>query len=475
MRYALIFAACGIAHASRILPRAPPAPEGKCCFSLGASAPGLGSAVVEEDTIGQNRVYSSYPDGFYCMDPAEPGKLYDSIGHTCIISNISKQFQCTLGLTSPVAFTVSDEGAFLAGGSNDFYACKASGPGDDGSYLIYADSKEDTYGCVPITLATTDDKCAGGEEAPVLSEAPYVNNTGPAASSVYDSAPSYTAGPTGATTLSTVSGPAPASSFKPEAPPAAEYTPPAPPAYGEQPEYTPPAPPAYGGEQPPTVVIVTEYAPGYSAPVETQPPVVPEYSVKPGESVVTITTTYYPEPSMIIDPPPKTDVCMPHLTPNYYQAPSFIIPVSEEAPEVCYGTQFIAQITKANSTVYNFDIPETWEGANCKVIFDFPVKEKVYFQEGYKYTPSKDMDGAFVNFHLLNGTIDMKTTYANLPEDAEHIGNATVVPGNSYTIVEEKCRAGQKLTFKLDSVNGSAIEYFQATGPSPIGLWITKC
>ncbi len=384
--------------------------------------------------------------------------------------------QCTLGLTSPVAFTVSDEGAFLAGGSNDFYACKAPGPGDDGSYLIYADSKEDTYGCVPITLATTDDKCAGGEEAPVLSEAPYVNNTGPATSGVYAPAPSeapaysvslprYTAGPTGATTLSTISGPAPASSYKPSTPP----------AYGgEQPEHTPPAPPGYGGEQPPTVVTVTEYAPGYSAPVETQPPVVPEYSATPGESVVTITTTYHPEPTMIIDPP-KTDVCMPHLTPNYYQAPSLIIPVSEEAPEVCYGTQYIAQITNVNSTVYNFDIPETWEGANCKVVFDFPVKEKVYFQEGYKYTPSKDMDGAFVNVHLLNGTIDMDTNYSNLPEDVAHIGNATVVPGNSYTIVEEKCRAGQRLAFNLDSVNGSAIEYFQATGPSPIGLWITKC
>jgi len=137
-------------------------PPGMCCFTLTADAPGIGSAIVEEDTIGQNLIFSSYPDGFYCVRPGEPGRLYDSIGNTCIISPATQQFQCTLGLTSPVDFTISSEGHFQADGDNNFYACQRSGRTDDDSYLIFAATLADTTDCIAITLETTGDACAGG-------------------------------------------------------------------------------------------------------------------------------------------------------------------------------------------------------------------------------------------------------------------------------------------------------------------------
>ncbi|ELR10742.1 hypothetical protein VC83_06266 [Pseudogymnoascus destructans] len=146
--------------ATALMPRAPSAPPGYCCFTLTAANPSLGSDIVEEDTIGQNRVFSNYPDGAYCINPADEGKLYDSLGHTCIISHTTQRFQCTQGIRSQNKFVVSGNGDFFVDESNDFWACPSQGPGNEGGYEIFAETKEDTTGCVPITMASTGDKCA---------------------------------------------------------------------------------------------------------------------------------------------------------------------------------------------------------------------------------------------------------------------------------------------------------------------------
>ena len=177
MKVIVLAAAVGLASASNILPRAPAAPKDLCCFTLTASAEGLGSAIVEEDTIGQNRIYSTYPDGYYCINPAEPGKLYDQGGRTCIISKITQQFQCTQGLTTEVDFTVNTDGDFQADGSDRFLACLAGGNGNnaDGSYLIYSNTRPVGYAdkCLEINLSTTGNKCA----APAPVEPTYGNTT----------------------------------------------------------------------------------------------------------------------------------------------------------------------------------------------------------------------------------------------------------------------------------------------------------
>ncbi|OBT54810.1 hypothetical protein VE04_04073 [Pseudogymnoascus sp. 24MN13] len=146
--------------ATALMPRAPSAPPGYCCFTLTAANPTLGSDIVEEDTIGQNRVFSNYPDGAYCINPADEGKLYDSLGHTCIISQTTQRFQCTQGIRSQNKFVVGGNGDFFVDESNDFWACPSQGPGNDGGYEIFAETKVDTTGCVPITMASTGDKCA---------------------------------------------------------------------------------------------------------------------------------------------------------------------------------------------------------------------------------------------------------------------------------------------------------------------------
>ncbi|KFY51200.1 hypothetical protein V497_09313 [Pseudogymnoascus sp. VKM F-4516 (FW-969)] len=169
--------------ATALMPRAPSAPPGYCCFTLTAANPTLGSDIVEEDTIGQNRIFSSYPDGAYCINPADQGKLYDSLGHTCIISQTTQRFQCTQGIRSQNKFVVGGNGDFFVDDSNDFWACPAKGPGKEGGYEIFAEAKVDTTGCVPITMASTKDACAP-PAGPIsgTGTAPVPTGTAPASS-----------------------------------------------------------------------------------------------------------------------------------------------------------------------------------------------------------------------------------------------------------------------------------------------------
>ena len=171
--------------ATALMPRAPSAPPGYCCFTLTAANPTLGSDVVEEDTIGQNRVFSSYPDGAYCINPADKGKLYDSLGHTCIISQTTQRFQCTQGIRSQNKFVVGGNGDFFVDESNAFWACPSEGPGEEGGYEIFAETKEDTTGCVPITMASTGDACAppAGPISSGTGTAPVPTGTAPSSTS----------------------------------------------------------------------------------------------------------------------------------------------------------------------------------------------------------------------------------------------------------------------------------------------------
>lgn len=460
MKFTILAAAVCVASASQILPRAPAAPEGLCCFTITAMAAGIGGAVIEEDTIGQNRVYSTYPDGYYCINPAEPGKLYDQGGRTCIISKTSQQFQCTQGLTTEVDFTVSDDGDFQADGSDRFWACRtdpeSNGNTADGSYLIYTTQKENPYGCVPITLSTTGNKCAGHGEGPV-SEAPSsssittVSQTSTAEESKSTSVPVY--GKPDSFVTSTTKAPPASSAAASTSPPFDIFSPPASSASG----YVP-----VDNEMP------------QATPTESKLPL-PTTTVGPTIPAVTPVSDYFPSASSAApSATPSSDpalLCPPlSLIPGFFRAPALIIPVSQEAPDAHYGTQFVAQITPGNSSLFSFDIPTDWEGSSCSIIFTFPTQENTAFPGAYKLTG----DGK-IKLSELKAPFSESVTYATTPEVMRSFDEVTVVPGGEYRINTEKCKAGGNVAIKAESVSGAAIEYFQATGPKAIGVWITRC
>jgi hypothetical protein len=140
---------CVSAHAA-ILPRQAP-----CSFVMNAVSPVVNGSVVE-DTIGENRIGGTYPQGNYYITN---GSLVDGLGHSCVIISVSYQFQCFASTIGASDFSFADDGNLLQGGNENFFACPAPGPGDDGSYNIFGAALANTTGCAPITLRTGGFNC----------------------------------------------------------------------------------------------------------------------------------------------------------------------------------------------------------------------------------------------------------------------------------------------------------------------------
>jgi hypothetical protein len=67
------------------------------------------------------------------------------------------------------------------------------------------------------------------------------------------------------------------------------------------------------------------------------------------------------------------------------------------------------------------------------------------------------------------------TTYATEGSVKTDFGNFTVTPGSSTVVSSFSCPAGQTVSYKISSVSGTSLNYFQDWNPSPIGLFITTC
>jgi len=152
MIYSIPLLALSLGASAAVIPRQE---NTSCTFSI--STVGTPNGTVTEDTIGENRIGSGFQQGIYHLNGTS---LLDVLNHNCIIYADSQQFQCTQGAEGATSFTVAN-GNLLHDGSENWLACPASGPGNDGSYNIFSDAKLNSAGCQIVTLKTvlTDEFC----------------------------------------------------------------------------------------------------------------------------------------------------------------------------------------------------------------------------------------------------------------------------------------------------------------------------
>jgi hypothetical protein len=150
-----------------------------------------------------------------------------------------------------------------------------------------------------------------------------------------------------------------------------------------------------------------------------------------------------------------------------WQFPHLIIPISKSSPQNAPGTSFDGTVTPDVSSIFNFDIPQSYSGEKCTLVFDFPTQSQL---ETSSFTLS---GGGAVDFARLSSPATQSTSFSNAPGVAMDLGTVTMAPGNSYSISSFSCPAGQAIAFKLSSVGGTSLTYFQDFNPCPIGLFIT--
>lgn len=152
-----------------------------------------------------------------------------------------------------------------------------------------------------------------------------------------------------------------------------------------------------------------------------------------------------------------------------YQFPHLIIPVSSASPTKAYGTSFFGEVSSTVSSIFNFDVPSSYEGAQCSLIFLFPMQSQLQ-TSSYTFSGSGAMD-----FQRLVSPATEATTYSNAPGVKSTVATLNPAPGNSYVLNTYPCPAGQRISVKAVASGDLSFKYFQDYNPSPIGLYITKC
>lgn len=381
--------------------------EASQCVQLQAS--GGQSGILGQLSDGQNRVHGGQSTGCYCLSS---GGFTDSNGRGCILTPPTTQFQCDVGASPTTGFAIGSSGSVTYNGSSKFYACPAS----DSEYNVYTTPVSGQDKCVEISLSSAGSCGSGG-----------ANSSAPATSQ-----------------------PAKSSAAPQPSQPASSASTPNP----SQPAQSQPAP--------------KSSQPTQSYPAQSQPaskPSAPASSVPSPEASAPAQSAPAPSSSA---PAQFGNKCPTDLN-GAYQYPHLIIPVDSQQSSKAFGTSYNGKVDSHTCSIFNFDIPTSYSGKTCSVVFLFPEQKDLE-------TSSFTLSGSGkVDFTKLKGPASQQTTYANQPGKESDLASVTVAPGNSYMITSNDCAAGQTVSYKICGNGDFSLDYFQDYNPSPIGLYVRQC
>jgi len=192
-----------------------------------------------------------------------------------------------------------------------------------------------------------------------------------------------------------------------------------------------------------------------------QPAETPSYGAS---TLATITRTS----TLSSAPLPSGHSCPVGLS-GEYQFPHLIIPVDKANPDKAYGTSYNGIFSSTVSSLFNFDIPYSYAGKTCSLVFLFPTKDQL---ETSNYDLSGN-GGIKVSLHETAAT--ESTTYNSIPGPVAEVGATDIQPGNEYLIASGPCAAGGRVGYEVEATGSLDLNYFQDYNPSPLGLYITVC
>ncbi|UPX16890.1 uncharacterized protein EKO05_0007272 [Ascochyta rabiei] len=410
--------------------------EASQCIQLQAS--GGQSGVLGQLGDGQNRVGGGHPTGCYCLSS---GGFTDSNGRGCILTPPTTQFQCDVGASPTTGFAVGSSGSVTYNGSSKFYAC----PATDTEYNVYTSPVAGQDKCVEISLSSAG-SCGSGSaqsSAPAGSQ-PAKSSAAPQPSQPAQSYPAQSA------PAPKPSAPAPKPSQPAQSQPAPKPSQPA----QSYPAQSAPAPKPSAPAPKPSQPAQSQPAPKPSQPAQSYPA---QSAPAPKPSA--------PAPSA---PAQSGNKCPTDLN-GAYQYPHLIIPVDSQQPSKAFGTSYNGKVDSHTCSIFNFDIPTSYSGKTCSVLFLFPEQKDL---ETSSFTVS---GSGKVDFTKLKSPASQQTTYANQPGKESDLASMSVAPGNSYAITSGDCAAGQTVSYEICSSGDFSLDYFQDYNPSPIGLYVRQC
>ncbi|KAJ6028106.1 hypothetical protein N7540_003682 [Penicillium herquei] len=240
-----------------------------------------------------------------------------------------------------------------------------------------------------------------------------------------------------------------------------------------------------GSPAPETPAAQSSPAPSGSPAPESSASPKPSGPVPMSTSVATPAESSVPATTPVVAPSPSSSAsqasssasatksssgaCATTLTDGDYQYPHLIIPISSSSPDTAYGTQYFGNVSTTVSTIFNFDIPSSYEGSTCNLVFLFPKKSQL---ETSDYTFSGN---GKIDFSKLSEVASEETTYSNAPSVSDNLGDITISEGNSYVVSSFSCPAGETVAYEMSEAGTTDLWWFNDWNPSPLGIFITKC
>lgn len=168
--------------------------------------------------------------------------------------------------------------------------------------------------------------------------------------------------------------------------------------------------------------------------------------------------------------PSSTAASCPASLSGDFQFPHLIVPVDKSQPDKAANTGYNGHFSPTISSIFNFDIPPSYQGRTCTLVFLFPTRDSLQ-TSNYTLSGSGGVEVAQLTSPATSGT-----TYNNQPSAINTVGSvADLQAGNSYTIASGSCSAGSRIAYKVSATGSLDLDYFQDFNPAAIGLYITVC
>jgi hypothetical protein len=505
MRYTLQTLALASAASARVLHTR----QSSCCFGINVSGDGVEGGSLGQLDDGQNRFGPNQSGATFCIDD---GKITDKNGRGCILTGPTTQFQCDEGASPTGGFSIASSGQIEHDGDATFYACPVD---DNGNFNIYTEPLENMSKCVKVGLSSADGTCAA-PSAPA-SSAPPATTAVSVSVSVSTPAPSVSVSVSTqqcqpSTIVKTVTEQnnvtVPVTEYKTQYQTQTQYstinqTQTVPTTiYKTHEQITT----VYKTEEITSTAVRTEEQTEIQTQTQTLSPVTEEVTQKTTieqpttilssvteiksvqqppvtQSVTEQVTTSIVKPTTVSQAPVTetkvSSVQRPSATPSgtgncprdlpgmdSYLKPRLIIPVNSESPDTAYGTQYNAYVGNGNSTIFSFDVPQSYAGKQCELIFTYPTQSQL------ETSFVSESGNGGIDFKLLKNAADEKTTFNNQPAVAKDFGEKGVSTGNAYSITTGDCAVGQTISYELTATGDYLSSWFQDWNPCPIGLWV---
>jgi len=147
-----------------------------------------------------------------------------------------------------------------------------------------------------------------------------------------------------------------------------------------------------------------------------------------------------------------------------------MVQVDKNQPTVALGNSYNVHVSSTLSSLFNFDIPPSYEGKTCSLVFFFPERAQL-MTSNYTFSGNGGIHVA-----RLQSPVSEQTTYNTVPATAKDVGTlADLQAGRSYVVASGACFAGQRAGYDVSAIGTLDLEYFQNSNEPPIGLYITVC